>query len=77
MNDKITKALASELQSMRQNRNLTQQDIADRIGTTRSRVANYEQGRRDVPLDIFFKYCDVCGTDAYEILDKVRKYVYK
>jgi len=77
MNDLITKALADELKLMRNEKGLSQQELADRMKTTRSRLNNYERGVRDVPLDIFFKYCDICGTDAYEILDKVRKYVYK
>ncbi len=77
MNDKITLALATELKEMRQNASLSQQDVADRIGTTRSRITNYELARRDVPLDIFFKICDVCATDPYEVLDRVRKFVYK
>ena len=77
MNDAITMALATELREMRQNRSLSQQDVADRVGSSRSRIANYEQGRRDIPLDVFFKYCDICDVDAYEVLRRVRKYVYK
>ena len=77
MNDKITMALADELKVMRQNASFSQQDVADRVGTTRSRISNYEMGRRDIPLDLFFKICDVCSADAYAVLDRVRKYVYK
>lgn len=77
MNDAITKALADELEKMRQSRSASQENVAEWLHISRSTIANYEQGRRDIPLDVFFKYCDVCYTDPYVVLERVRKFVYK
>lgn len=75
--DEITRQLGLELKKMRQERNYSQQDIADRLKLGRSTIAGYETGVREISLSNFFKICDICNVDAYAILDKVRKYTYK
>jgi len=75
--DEITRQLGLELKKMRQERNYSQQDIADRLSLGRSTIANYEAGTREISLSNFYKICDICNADAYAVLEKVRKYTYK
>lgn len=43
--------LSSRLRSLRENRKITQADVADRIGVARTTYAMYEQGKREPDLE--------------------------
>lgn len=72
-NDKLTKLIANELASMRTKKGLTQQEVSERLKVSRTTIANYEQGRRDIPADIFIEFCEVCSVDPFILLDKLCK----
>lgn len=73
----MNNSIGEKLKSLRKSQKLTQQDVADRVGITRSTLSNYEINRRvpdlrtlqklaevyAVPLDFF----GIASTD--EILD--------
>lgn len=69
--------LGKMLKGYRQSVSLSQQDIADRLKVSRSTVGSWEQGRRVIYADDFFKYCDVVNADPNEITDQARRYLYK
>lgn len=77
MNSKYYKELGIELKTARERKGLTQEQAADRMGWSRAAIANYEHGRRNIEIDSLFKLCEVYGEDAFEILHKVYKYLYK
>ena len=52
----------------KQNR-LSQQEVADRAGITRSAYANYEQGLREPDLATVRKLCAALNISADELLD--------
>lgn len=72
-----TKELGKRLAKIRQERELSQEYVADRLNLTRSGICRYENGEREIKMTEFFKLCDIYQVDAYTLLDEVRKYVYK
>ena len=77
MKSVYTKELGKRLAKIRQEKQLSQEYVADRLNLTRSGICRYENGDREIKMTEFFKLCDIYQTDAYALLDEVRKYVYK
>ena len=49
------------LRELRLKRGLTQQQLADKLGVTRQRIAAFESGKRDVSgmsLSVALRFCD-------------------
>lgn len=55
--------LRSYLKSLRQTRQLTQQQLADRLGVTRPRVWKIEQAPGDVTLDNLLRVLTALGVE--------------
>lgn len=50
--------------NLREDNDLTQQQVADKLFITRSAYSNYENGSRAFPLDILSKLADIYGTSV-------------
>lgn len=74
---RFIKELGKELKNARINKKLTQQDVANRFNCSRVMIANYERGERSIEIEFFFKLCELYGVDDYEIIQKIRKYMYR
>ena len=55
--------LHEKLKMLRQRHYYTQQEIADRLGVTRSTVSNFEIGRRKPEVDVLEKLAAIYGVD--------------
>jgi transcriptional regulator with XRE-family HTH domain len=55
--------LHEKLKALRIRKHFTQQDIADRLGVTRSTVSNFEIGRRKPEVDVLEKLAAIYGVD--------------
>ena len=77
MKNTYTKELGKRLAMIRQRQNLSQEYVADRLGVTRSAICKYEGGDREIKMTDFFKICDIYQVSPYELLEEIRKYVYK
>jgi transcriptional regulator with XRE-family HTH domain len=55
--------LHEKLKTLRQHHYYTQQDIADRLGVTRSTISNFEIGRRKPEVDVLEKLAAIYGVD--------------
>lgn len=55
--------LHEKLKALRMRNHFTQQDIADRLGVTRSTVSNFEIGRRKPEVDVLEKLAVIYGVD--------------
>lgn len=72
-----------KLKTLRQRHRYTQQDIANKLGVTRSTVSNFEIGRRKPEIDVLEKLADIYGVDlnyfsshpmtANDLMDLVEK----
>ena len=59
-------------------RRMTQAELADAISVTRATVANIENGRQRVSLEMLYRISDALGVDPVSLLpnlDEVRVYV--
>lgn len=52
------------VKNLREDNDLTQQQVADKLFITRSAYSNYENGSRAFPLDILSKLADIYGTSV-------------
>ena len=55
---------------------MTQQMAANRLGVSRSALANWEQGRRNIYIEQFVKLCEIYSVNPDTILLDLRKYLY-
>lgn len=64
-NSRIGKWLAEK----REEKDLSQQYVADRLGVTRTAVHYWESGKRTIYAVNLIEYCKVLGVDPREIID--------
>lgn len=65
----IKMEFAEKLKRIRCKMNLTQKDVAEIVGITRTAYANYEQGLREPDLATVRKLCVVLNVSADDLLD--------
>ncbi len=60
--------LGAWLRSSRQQRGLSQEQLAWEADITQASVSNYEAGRHEIPVSIFVALCRALGMDPGELL---------
>lgn len=60
----------NRLKVLRTARDWTQQDLADRLNTTRQSVARYESGDRNMEIPIILKLCEIFACSADYLLGR-------
>ena len=60
--------IAVKIKSLREDKDLTQQDIADILDTTRQQVYKYENGLQEMTVSRLAKLCRFYGVSADYIL---------
>lgn len=71
MSDNITEAskrLGKRIQKIRDTTNLTQEDLADKVGISRTHMGHIEQGRKTPSLKVLGKIAKVLKTKPGELL---------
>lgn len=68
MNDK-NKIIGKNIRDLRQNKQFTQKELADKLGVCTSTIGNYERGIRKVPEPILSKISDLFNVDGNYITD--------
>ena len=61
------------IRDLREDRDLTQTDIADILNMKQSQYWRYEKGYRDIPTDILIKLADFYNTTTDYILGRSDK----
>ena len=64
------------LRELREDRDLTQQDIADVLGMKQQQYSNYERGVRDLPIEYLVTLCLFYGVSSNYILGLPKDYDY-
>ena len=62
-------SFAEQIKLLRTKHNLTQNELAKKIGVTRQAYANYEQGTREPSMDIIKKLCILFDCTSDELLE--------
>lgn len=70
-NDEFYVKLGSILRELREQKGLTQQEVADRIGVTRAAVANYENGLRAMYAKNLISYCRAVDASVDWVLSRL------
>ena len=55
--------LGHKIRELRKSRDMTQQELADKLNLSRSQISNLEKGRRSLNLDQLNIICDVFKID--------------
>ncbi len=58
------------IRDLREDRDKTQQEIADVLGTSQTMYARYERGANELPIRHLLKLCDYYGVSADYILGR-------
>jgi transcriptional regulator with XRE-family HTH domain len=66
--DGIYEEFGRRLRSARKAANLTQEDLAERVGLSRTSITNIERGRQHVPLHMLFSLATAVGVEPAELL---------
>jgi len=61
--------IISKLKSIRQLKNLSQQQLADLVGVSRESIAAYENGRVRPSLPVLLKLAKVLGVKPEDLFD--------
>lgn len=75
MNNKFYEKIGEEIQNARKNKNLSQQTLADKLNLSRSCIANWEQGKRQITFDDVYSLCKVLDLDIVELTKIAKKYL--
>ncbi len=67
----MTSAIRNRLKDLRAARNLTQQELADRVGLTRQTVIAIEQDKYSPSLETAFKVAQVLGVPLQDCFEYV------
>lgn len=51
--------IGAKIKEYRKDNKMTQQDLADKLNTTKQTIGRYEKGSRKVNQDVLFKLCDI------------------
>jgi transcriptional regulator with XRE-family HTH domain len=62
------KRIGDAIRRVRQEANLTQRQLADRLGVAHTRIARVEIGRQRIALDEFIVWCEAIGINAADVL---------
>lgn len=64
----MTAGIATQLVTIRKTAGLTQTDMAEALGLGNSYVSLLESAKRNLDLELFVRWCRVCGQDPAVVL---------
>ncbi len=67
-NENLNIKIGEWLQNKRIEKELSQQDVADALGVTRTAVHYWESGKRTIYADNMFDFCRVLGVDPSDLV---------
>lgn len=76
----MNEMLGSRIKELRNAKNFTQEQVADRIGVSRQKYARIEKGINSITLDILSKVAEVLGVtvgDITKVLDETPAVTYR
>ncbi len=69
-NEELTQYIANQIKSMREFRKMSQQELADKLKTTKQTVSRYENGQRKANQDVLFDLSRIFGCNINDFFPK-------
>lgn len=69
-NEELTLYVANQIKKMREFRNMNQQELAERLNTTKQTVSRYENGQRKANQDVLFELSHIFGCNINDFFPK-------
>lgn len=69
----ISKIVGNNIKKFRELRNMTQEQLAEELNTTRQSISRYESGERKANQDILFELADILKVSVGDFFPKVDK----
>lgn len=66
-------AYVKRMRDLREDHDLTQQEVASVLGTSQTMYARYERGANELPLRHLLALCDLYGVTADYLLCRTQK----
>lgn len=73
MNKEFNKKLGQLLKDARNEKGMTQPELAKKLGVSKQAIFYWESGRRGMNVEHLFDYCNAIGTDVIELTKPLRK----
>ena len=69
-NELFYKEFGKTLKNLRRNVEITQSELSQRVGLSRTSVTNIEKGRQKVPLHFLYIFASALGVEPSDLLPK-------
>jgi transcriptional regulator with XRE-family HTH domain len=69
--DALYAHIGKQIRASRRELNVTQSQLAKRVGVTRTSIANIEAGTQKLPLHLLYRICEALKVEASELLPTV------
>ncbi len=66
--------VGARLRLLREERHMSQEEIAFAADVTQASISNYENGRNEIPLSVLLSVCDFLGVPLTEMLPMANLY---
>ncbi len=66
--------VGARLRLLREERRISQEEIAFAAEVTQASISNYENGRNEIPLSVLLSVCDFLGVPLSEMLPMANLY---
>lgn len=66
--------VGARLRFLREERRISQEEIAFAADVTQASISNYENGRNEIPLSVLLSVCDFLGVSLTEMLPMANLY---
>lgn len=67
----LNATLGNFLRQKREQKGISQQQIADKLGVTKTAVSYWESGKRSMYASTLFDYCDAIDYDVDELIKRI------
>lgn len=71
MKEKFNVELGSILKSIREAKNITQSEVAAKLGVTKMTISHYESGERSLSTKNLKKYCEALDVSIGSVFDRM------
>jgi transcriptional regulator with XRE-family HTH domain len=70
--DKYHEKLRKELRAIRVGADITQEQLAEQLGTKQAFISKYERGERNLDFIEVLQVCSACGYDPVKLIAKIK-----